>query len=84
MLVDTFLYKEFQVEAENESCVYDAQAFQTRNNYNLGSQGKEPLIEPPPPKGRFVPLDATQVIIHPLLKIFKEHILDKAKAKNML
>lgn len=26
MLVDTFLYKEFQAEAEGEPCVYDAQA----------------------------------------------------------
>lgn len=58
MLVYTFLYKEFQEEVEGEPCVYDAQAFQNRNNYKLRSQGKAPLIEPPPQKGAFVPRDA--------------------------
>lgn len=58
MLVDTFLCKEFQAEVDGEPCVYDAQAFQTKNNYNLRSQGKALLTEPPPPIGGFVPLDA--------------------------
>lgn len=60
MLFDTFLFKEFEAEAEGEPHVFDAQTFQnTRSTYNLRSQAKGPFTTPIVPKDRQVPLDPT-------------------------